>query len=186
MAVRLGCAGGFDPARSDLDVQAVSSARLPHEQRKRLAAELSHEALPCPVRGLEFVLYAREDLADEHGPAYQLNLNTGPRLERHEGFAAGDDPRFWFVLDVAIGREHGRALAGPPAAEVFPALPRALIAEPLREAIAYYRGLDPSGIQGALASCRAWAWAEEGHWLSKGEAARWAAGRADAALRLRA
>jgi len=30
-----------------------------------------------------------------------------------------------------------------------------------------------------LAACRAWAWAQDGRWLPKGEAARWAMGRLD-------
>ena len=29
-------------------------------------------------------------------------------------YDAGEEPRFWFVLDLAIAREHGIALAGPP------------------------------------------------------------------------
>jgi Domain of unknown function (DUF4111) len=46
--------------------------------------------------------------------------------------------------------------------------------------------------QAVLAACRAWAWAADGRWLSKGEAANWAAAQLDdpapvtAALRRRA
>lgn len=69
--------GDFDPERSDIDVQAVSAQRLAQAELEALTTELSHYALPCPVRGLEFVLYAREDLTDPRGPAFSLNLNSG-------------------------------------------------------------------------------------------------------------
>src|SRR5919205_1819791 len=71
-----GALGDFDRLRSDVDVQAVSTTRLARAELERLAAALSDPALRCPVRGLEFVLYACEDLSDPRGPAFQLNLNT--------------------------------------------------------------------------------------------------------------
>ena len=174
-----GALGDFDPRRSDLDIQAVSSEALPLRERRQLAAALSHEALPCPVRGLEFVLYSREGLATEREPAFQLNLNTGPGMTRHVGYTAAHEPRFWFVLDVAIGRDHGRTLAGPAASDVFPSLPRSLIFGALREALTWQRRHDRRGVGLVLAACRAWAWAAEDSWLSKAEAAAWAVERLD-------
>jgi hypothetical protein len=172
-----GAFGDFDPARSDIDVQAVTTVELSVAERRRLAETLSQAALPCPVRGLELVLYARGGLTVPSGPAFQLNLNDGPRMARHVALSPDDDPRFWFVLDVAIGREAARPLVGPPAAKVFPAPPRSLILDALREALAWYGANDADGAQLVLAACRGWAWAKQGRWLSKGEAARWAAAR---------
>ena len=143
-------------------------------ERRLVAEAASHEALPCPVRGLELVLYAREELAV---PAYQLNLNTGPRMERRLSYDAGEEPRFWFLLDLAIAREHGIALAGPPAREVLPEFPRELVLEALREALTWYAADGGDEAQTVLAACRAWAWASDGVWRSKGDAARWARGR---------
>src|SRR4051794_21459919 len=164
-----GALGDFDPAHSDIDVQAVSSDRLARPELEALATELSHYALPCPVRGLEFVLYAREDLTDPAGPAFQLNLNSGPRMDQHAGYDPDAEPRFWFVLDVAIARERSRPLAGQPPREVLPALPRDLIAAALREAHGFWRGYDRG--EAVLAAARAWEWAESGRWLSKSAAA---------------
>ena len=168
--------GDFDPSRSDLDVQAVTTERLPLPDREAIVASLEHEALPVPARGLELVVYAREDLEDA---AYQLNLNTGPRMDRHVSFDPDGDPRFWFVIDLSIGRAHARALTGPEAAAVLPALPRPLVAASLREALAFFAAEDPTGAQLVLAACRAWAWAAEDTWYSKGEAARWAQAQLD-------
>lgn len=154
----------------------MTSERLPLAEREAIVAAVEHEALPIPVRGLELVVYARQDLGDA---ADQLNLNTGPRMDRQVSFDPDDDPRFWFVIDLSIGREHARALAGPPAADVFPALPRPLIAASPRDAMTFFAAGDPSGVQVVLAACRAWAWAVDGAWYSKGKAARWAQARLD-------
>jgi hypothetical protein len=170
-----GALGDFDPQRSDVDVQAVSSERLAREELEQLVAALSHPALECPVRGLEFVLYAREDLADPLGPAFQLNLNTGPQMHQHAGFDPAVEPRFWFILDVAIAREHGRPLIGAPPGDLLPTLPRPLVLSALRDALAWWQLHDAAGA--VVAAYRAWAWLQEGRWLSKREAATWAAGR---------
>jgi hypothetical protein len=168
-----GALGDFDPGRSDVDVQAVSTTRLRRSELQRLAAALRHEALPCPVRGLEFVLYAREDLSNPRGPAFQLNLNTGPGMDHHVGYDAAAEPRFWFVLDVMIARQHAQPLAGPSPDTVLPALRRPLVLSALRDSLDWYRTHD-SG-QAVIAACRAWAWAIDGRWLSKRDAATWAA-----------
>ena len=166
--------GDFDPERSDLDVQAVTAERIPRVERRQIVETASHEALPCPVRGLELVLDAQEELVV---PAYQLNLNTGPRMERRVSYDAGEEPRFWFVLDLAIAREHAIALAGPPSREVMPELPRETVVEALEQALTWYAGDGGDEAQTVLAACRAWAWATDGVWRSKGDAARWARDR---------
>jgi hypothetical protein len=183
--------GDFDPRRSDLDIQAITRTVVPPATRRRLAEALSHPALACPVRGLEFVLYARGDLLAAQGPRFQLNLNTGPGMEQHVALAAGADPRFWFTVDVSIARQHAVRLAGVPAAEAFPALPRALVIEALGAALSWYAEAGGSPAQTVLGACRSWAWASDGRWRSKGESARWARGRlgdpapVDKAIRLR-
>lgn len=75
-----GAAGDFDRLRSDVDVQAVRATRLARTELQRLAAALSHEALPCPVRGLEFVLYARED-----SPTPRTGLSAQPQHRPRNG-----------------------------------------------------------------------------------------------------
>jgi len=170
-----GALGGFDPARSDIDVQAVACERPARAELEALAAELSHPSLECPVRGLEFVLYAREDVHDPRGPAFSLNLNTGPGMRRHAGYDPDAEPRFWFILDVAIARQDARPLAGAPPGEQLPELPRALIVSALRDALAWWQANDPAGA--IVSACRSWAWLQEGRWLSKTDATAWAARR---------
>jgi hypothetical protein len=165
-----GALGDFDPARSDVDVQALAP-RLARAELRALAAELS--ALECPVRGLEFVLY--EDLREAR---FQLNLNTGPRMDHHEGYDPDAEPRFWFVLDLSIARQHRRALYGELE---LPELPRPVVLGAIRESLEWWRRHDAA--QAILAACRAWAFLETGDWLSKGEAARWAQPRVEGEVR---
>ena len=162
-----GALGDFDQLRSDIDVQAVS-APLARAELEALAAALT--AVPCPVRGLEFVLYAEP-------PRFQLNLNTGPGMTHHEGYDPDGEERFWFVLDCAIARENAVPLAGPHPREVLPELPRATLLAAHRASLSWWREHDPA--QAILAACRAWAWMSEGHFLSTGEAASWASTRLD-------
>ncbi len=159
--------GGWDPATSDVDVQAVS-ARLSRPELETLAAALS--AVPCPVRGLEFVLYADP-------PAFQLNLNTGPGMEHHEGYDPDAEPRFWFVLDLAIAQEHAKPLLGPHPRELVGDLD---VRPALRESLAWWR--DYGGEQALMAACRTHAWIETGRWLSKREAYAWYFDRLDRAV----
>ncbi len=181
----------FDPARSDLDVQAVSTAPLTLAERGSLAAALEHEALPCPARGLEFVLYARDDLTAADGPAYGLNLNTGERMDHELSFDPAADPRFWFVIDLSIGRQHALTLAGPSPADAFPPLPDALVRSALRDAMEWFASEGGSLGQTVLSATRTWSWATDGRWRSKADSARWARerladpGPVDRALALR-
>jgi len=182
----------YDPGRSDVDVQAVTTFRLSLAEREQLVARLAHEALPVPARGLEFVLYAAEDLQAAGGPRFQLNLNTGPRLEHHLAYEAADDPGFWFTIDVDIARWTAVPLLGPPPAEVFPELPRAMVATAVLEGLDWWSEHSGTPTQTLLSACRSWAWATDGRWRSKGESARWAMPRladprpVEAALRVRA
>ncbi len=170
--------GDFSPQRSDIDIQAVASEWLPMRERAGLAEALSHDALPCPAKGLEFVLYAREGLDAPEGPSFQLNLNTGERLEHHLSFQPEQDPRFWFVIDVSIARQDAVVLAGRPASRMFPELPCPLVVAALRDALDWHE-VHASGGEAIRSAYRAWAWATDGVWRSKSEAANWARGRLD-------
>jgi hypothetical protein len=158
--------GDAEPGRSDVDVQAIVAGRLERDELLRIATLLDEAALPCPARGLELVVYAREDLTDPDGPAFQLNLNSGPRMARHVGLDPRAEPRFWFTLDVSIVRQVGLALTGPPAAQAFPEPPRALVLAAAGEAIRWYAEHDGGGAA-ALAACRTLAWLVDGRWRSK-------------------
>ena len=174
----------YRPPRSDLDIAVVTERRLRPPEGASLAAPLDHRRLACPARRLELVVYARERLAAAE-VAFELDLNTGPGL-----YEWRDDPRTapspWFVLDVAIGREHGRAVIGPPAGDVFPVQPEDRIIRAIGDSLDWHigHGRDADGGEAdpadtVLNACRAWRFLEERTWSSKTRAGRWALGRND-------
>jgi hypothetical protein len=167
--------GDYRRESSDLDVAAVVEAALDDEVKDALAARLSHEALPCPARGLELVVFRLETARSDGAEAdFELNLNSGrelePRLDRGPGSVAAH----WFPIDRSILAQAGLTLAGPPAAEVFAAPRSEALLPVLAESVRWHRR-DPRGEGAALANaCRAQRFASEGHWSSKPAALRWA------------
>ena len=167
-------AGGYVPGASDLDVWALVRAPVPEEAKRALPARVDQAALPCPARGLELVV-SRFPAGPE--PVMELNLNDGPRMARHVALDASGEPRHWFVLDAAIGRQSGRSLWGPPPAEAFPPIPRSLQLAAIAESLDWYAAHEPDNRKAALTAARALRYMAEGRWSPKEEAARWAAAR---------
>jgi hypothetical protein len=168
-----GATGSYEPGRSDLDVMVVVDAPLTDAERRGIVERCSHDALPCPARKLELVVYTREQVgAPRRDQPWELNLNTGAAEPLHAGADPAAEPWHWFVLDLAQAREHFAALHGPPAPELIGEVPRPLALEALSEAVAWY-ARNELGEQALLAAARAWRYAEEGVWSSKRDALGW-------------
>jgi hypothetical protein len=169
--------GGYEPGRSDLDVAAVVRFPLAGEAKRAVVGAARHEALPCPARGLELVVYEQAAVGEPTAAAtFELNLNTGARMAFRADEAPVPGELHWFALDRAILREHGVALLGPPPAEVFAEIPRELLLPVLADVLRWYRE-DGDRYDAVLNACRALLFAEEGRWASKQAAGRWALGR---------
>lgn len=169
--------GGYEPPRSDLDVAVVVGRPLAREEKDALVAALRHEALPCPARGLELVVYtAAAARTPDAEAAFELNLNTGRGMEFRADLQPVPGELHWFALDRAILHAHGITLTGPPAAETFPdpgpAVLLPVLAESLRWCLAH-----ELGAEAVLTACRAVRYAEEAVWSSKRAAGEWARGR---------
>jgi predicted nucleotidyltransferase len=178
--------GGYAEARSDVDVAVVTGGVLSPGIKTTIVDSVRHESLPCPARGLELVVYTAETLgAATAGAGYELNLNTGRAMPFHVSYAPGDgEAEHWYALDRAMLRDHGRALLGPPAGEVFTAAPRSVLLGLLAESIRWHEQVGVARDDDAvLNACRALRYADEGRWSSKQEAGEWAGDRlADGAL----
>jgi Domain of unknown function (DUF4111) len=173
--------GGYVPDRSDLDVAAVCRASLARELKTEIGEALRHESLPCPARGLELVLYALRSVREAtSGAAFELNLNTGRAMTFTLETDPTNAPRHWYVIDRAILREHGRALSGPPARELFARIPREALLRALSESVRWHAE-DPAARDddAVLNACRAWRFATDGVWSSKHDAGLWARARLD-------
>jgi hypothetical protein len=157
--------GGYAHGRSDVDVAAVVRGPLDRPVKDAVVAALRHEALPCPARGLELVVYA-QGLSDP-----ELNLNSGGRMPFLATFEPGEDSPHWFVIDRAILAARGKALAGPPPADVFAAPSEEEILEALAVGLQWYRDRpEEPRDDAALNAVRARAYLERGEWISKAEA----------------
>src|SRR4051794_38167124 len=85
-----GAMGAFRPGESDLDVAVVVSGP---------PLEVEVRDVPVPASKLEVVFYDRN---------LRVLLDPNP--------GSGDH---WYVIDLAVAREHGRALFGPPPSELI-------------------------------------------------------------------
>jgi Aminoglycoside adenylyltransferase, C-terminal domain len=166
----------FDPARSDLDVFAVCRGTVTAEEKRAIVAALRHESLPCPARGLEFVLYPETTARVPSGEAgFVLNLNTGARMAFRVDEKPGTIERHWFPLDRAIVRASGVALLGPPPEDVFAPIPRSMLLPVIQEALEWHLLPGGSGDDDTvLNACRSLRWLREDVWSSKSEGGAWA------------
>jgi Nucleotidyltransferase domain len=157
--------GGYIHGRSDVDVAVVTREPLDGTRKNQLVAALRHEALPCPARGLELVVYAQGK------PEPELNLNTGERMDFHAAFEPGTDSPHWFVLDRAIIGRRGLVLTGPPPDEALVPPSEDEILEALAIGLQWYRDRpgEPRD-DAALNAVRSRAYLETGRWASKAEA----------------
>ncbi|MPZ72393.1 MAG: DUF4111 domain-containing protein [Nitriliruptorales bacterium] len=164
--------GDLQPT-SDLDMAAVVDDAGATPELDRLIGDVLGLAADAPVRGLEFVVYTAEQAARPDG-SITLNINAGPQMETR----LGSDADFWFAVDASILRETAVALVGPPAAEVFGAVPHDALLDVLRRSLQWHRDHGDRPHANVLTACRAWRYAAEGVWSSKSAAGEWAAARA--------
>jgi Domain of unknown function (DUF4111)/Nucleotidyltransferase domain len=164
----------YEPGRSDIDVAAVVSAAS-LGAKEALVQELRQESFPCPARGLELVLYRLDAVQNPSpGAAFELNLNTGARMEFRAEYEPGTDEQHWFPLDRSLLRQRGVALHGPPAADVFAPLPRRVLLGLVLAAVRWHSSGAARGDDAVLNACRSWRFAAEAVWSSKREAGAWA------------
>jgi hypothetical protein len=175
-----GALGGAVAESSDLDLVSVCAHAPSVDLIQQLVAELTEEAMTWPVRGLEFVLYPRAAVASaSRSPQFALKLNVGPRMPLHMSTDAAAEPAHWFVIDLAILREHGLALHGPPAHELVAPIPRRWLLDALGDGLAWHAANEPALHQSVLNAGRAWRFAAEGVWSSKDAAAGWVLARTE-------
>jgi hypothetical protein len=165
----------FEPGRSDVDAAAVVRSSATRTSKEAIVESLRHESLPCPARGLEFVLYrlaaVREPTSEA---AFELNLNTGPGIDFRVDFEPGAIEAHWFPIDRSIVAQRGVALFGPPARQVFTDIPHALLLPLVLESMSWHAAGPARPDDAVLNACRAWRWATEGVWSSKPDAGAWA------------
>jgi hypothetical protein len=147
--------GGFDHYLSDVDVAAVGATPVDQTTKQAIVEALRHESLPCPARGLEFVLYPEPVLrTTTTDPGFDLNLNSGARMRFRVDYEPSEE-RHWFAIDRSIAAAHAKTLYGPPARELFAPIPPGLLLEGVAESVRWHRGAQAAGSDAVLNACRA-------------------------------
>ena len=161
--------GAYEHGRSDIDVTAVVAGPLDAPTKQALVDALRHDALPCPARGLELVVYPLATARSGGGePGFELNLNTGARMDFRADFEPGDIEGFWFAIDRSIVREHGIPVHGPPADELIAEIPRESLLPLLAESVRWHRdSATPTASDVILNTARTQHFVDTGHWISK-------------------
>jgi hypothetical protein len=167
--------GDYERARSDLDVSAITHSRTGPLQGAEVVKAVRHEALPCPARGLELVLYPLETARSANvQPGFDLNLNTGRGMAFRADFVPVEGERHWFAIDKSVLAEHGITLLGPPASTVFRPASRERLLPVLAEALRWCLREPSPGDAAVATACRALRYSREGVWSSKQAAVDWA------------
>jgi streptomycin 3"-adenylyltransferase len=159
---------------------------------RAVGGRLADPALACPAaHGLELSLVtAATARTPGRPPAFELHLAASPpagRRERRPGFPVlvpatrvvdgaevPGDPDL--VLQFAVCRRAGRALSGPPPAEVFADPPRAWLLEAAAGELRWALGRAPFAYR-VLTACRALWLLDQDRLGSKLDAGRWASSR---------
>lgn len=163
--------GGFRPDVSDVDILAVVPSPGTALWQRRLGEALRSAAEPCPGTGLEMSVITAATAVrlgrcrfEVHvaGRAGELTVAVG---DGHPG-----DPDL--VLHAEVCRRHGVAVVGPPASEVFGAVPADLVRAAMRRELdwAVAHG---TGAYAVLNACRALRFAADGRLCSKVDAGEW-------------
>ncbi|KAI5460776.1 hypothetical protein BGZ63DRAFT_357977 [Mariannaea sp. PMI_226] len=164
--------GAYEPGTSDVDVYAILHEPAPDYQH--LSRIISHASIPCPARKLEFVLFTKANAAKQTTrPAFEMNFNTGKGMDDYVNLNYETESRFWFVVDIAMGREMGRPLLGPPPSALFAAPRLDCLLDCLIESLAWHRQNGPVTYDGILNACRALRYAKTTTWGSKKEGGSW-------------
>jgi hypothetical protein len=167
--------GGYEKGCSDLDVAVVVREPLPDEAAEEIVSRLRHETFPCPARGLELVVYTAESAsAATTEPGFELNLNTGHGVTFRADREPQPDERHWFAIDRSVLSQHGIALIGPPASDVFAPIRPADLKPVLAEVLRWYEREAPESEDAVLNAGRSLRFARDGVWLPKPALRAWA------------
>jgi predicted nucleotidyltransferase len=171
--------GGFQPARSDIDIIVVSEQGIePVQQRPIVEMLLRLSKAPIP---LDIYFLAKSVIFPFQQPLpYDLHYNELQR-EHYQAMLRRDD---WqnnrdqrdpmLSIYLAVLHAHGIVLAGKPIAETLPVVPEQILRESLITATLVARDERMQDLVSfVLNACRALAYLREGTLISKDEGGVW-------------
>jgi streptomycin 3"-adenylyltransferase len=160
--------GGWNPARSDVDLLLVVSAWTAPVS-EAVAAAVTASVSACPGRGLECSVVLADAARRPREPwPFLLHVNSsGDVVRRVDGRDAAGDPDL--LMHYAVTRARGVAVAGPAVGETFGEVPRQQVLRYLHDELDW--GLrHGAAAYAVLNALRAMRFARDGRLLSKVEA----------------
>ena len=152
----------YHPAHSDVDVLVVTRRRMAPETRRALSSFLRSLGA-----NLEISFLSRGDLEPWRYPT-PFDYHFSPLSEKHDGAAV------YFATEIENARTRGVALAGPPAEDVFPAVPEEHYLDSVERDLVWARDhLDEEPGYAVMNGCRVVAYRRERIVMSKAEAGDW-------------
>jgi predicted nucleotidyltransferase len=177
----LGC---FNPARSDVDLLAVTRRRIAAESRPPLVGVLMRTSSDDRKLEIDFVTTA--DLHPwRYPPPFDFHYGESwrTRLERNPMARQGRS-NVDLAAHVTIVRHAGVALAGPAPLEVFPEVPDEDYRDALLREVRWAgERMRENPVYGVLSLCRVLAYVRDGEILSKVGGGRWGLREAPEELR---
>ncbi|GCE09507.1 aminoglycoside adenylyltransferase domain-containing protein [Dictyobacter aurantiacus] len=168
--------GDFVPNLSDLDLIAVVETSLPASKKEELQAWFAKHTPPSTLAGIDCELLTRQAAAT---PSRLPHWDTIIRVQRHQPHFDVHIPEStdgYSLLDLAMARERGCVLTGPPPMTVIAASPRHFLLQActtqLRRPLSWDVINDRSGA--ILTACRSWLYLFKGLHATKSEAGAWA------------
>lgn len=167
----------FQGHRSDIDLLGIVSVALDDITREQLVSQLSHEARAVPAQGLEAVLFLADAVrSPKLGFPFEFGLSTGPEGQTEcEPPGTADD----MLIDIALCRDAGIALAGPSADNAFAPISHDLLRHALIDELQWHKREvrkrldDTAAVNAILNAARSLHAAETGRILSKTQGGRW-------------
>ncbi|ASI90651.1 hypothetical protein [Vibrio mediterranei] len=153
---------------SDLDVQMVVDQPLCDAQKQAIIEALSHSYLPCPATKLEFVVYHKAQLRTAQTLHYAINYNTGRTLKKdYVSFDHNNDPRHWFLLDIAMAGNWAITLFGESFNRIFPSIEPSLLLQAMHECLTWFNKHYPDSKDCYQCACRILSYLLRGVMVSK-------------------
>lgn len=187
-SLAMGC---FNPAQSDLDLLVVTRAPMTATTRRDVAEHLlraSRQPAPIEVSFLTLAMLTPW----RHPPPFDFHYSEMWR-DAYTRDLAGERWRAWNASEqrdpdlsahITVVRQRGVALYGPPAAQVFPAVPEAdYIAAIVADVAEALDRIYADPVYAILNACRTLAFLQTRQVLSKKEGGEWALERLPLTLR---
>lgn len=167
--------GDFVPNRSDLDLIAVVQVSLSVSEKDELQAWFAQHALPSSLAGIDCELLTQQRAGIPSRLPQWDDIIRVQRQQHHVEVRIPDISDGYSLLDLAVARDRGHVLTGPPPMTLIAAHPHIWLlqacATQMQRLLSWDMINDRSGA--VLTACRSWFYLSNELHATKSEAGAW-------------